>query len=66
MICQCDTAHTGQLDTRLNLGAPWSLRRDRSEVLLEVATLEVLAALTRPLQRDTGILACTPMVELVP
>jgi hypothetical protein len=37
-----------------------------SEFLVEVATLEVLSALTRPLQRDSSILARTPVVELCP
>jgi hypothetical protein len=38
----------------------------RSEVLVEVATLDILSALTCPLQGDTGILAHTPAVEFCP
>jgi hypothetical protein len=41
MICKCGTAHTDQRDTRLDSGVPCS------EILVEVATLEVLSALTR-------------------
>ena len=52
--------------TRLDLGACWSLRCNRSEVEVKVATLDVLSALTRPLQRDVGILARTPAVEFCP
>jgi hypothetical protein len=37
-----------------------------SEVLLEVATLEVLVALSRPLQGDAVILARTPAVKFCP
>jgi hypothetical protein len=36
------------------------------EVLIEVATLNVLAALARPFQRDTGVLSRTPVVEFCP
>ena len=63
MIRQCGAAHAGQWDTRLDPGARWSLRCNRSEVVVEVATLDVLSALTCPFQRDTGILARTPAVE---
>jgi hypothetical protein len=66
MIRECDATYAGQRDTRLDPGAPWSLGRDRSEALVEVATLDVLSALTRPLQRDKGILARTPTVEFCP
>jgi hypothetical protein len=38
----------------------------RSEVLIEVATLDVLAALARPFQRDPGVLSHTPVVEFCP
>ena len=58
--------HAGQRDTRLDPGARWSLRCNRSEVVVKVATLDVLSALTRPLQRDVGILARTPAVEFCP
>jgi hypothetical protein len=66
MILQCGAAHAGQWDTCLDPGARWSLRCDRSEVVVEVATLDVLSALTRPLQRDSGILARTPTVKFCP
>ena len=66
MIRQRSAAHAGQWDTRLNLGTRWGLRCNRSEVVVEVATLDILSALTRPLQRDAGILARTPAVELNP
>jgi hypothetical protein len=56
-------AHTSQWDTRLDLGAHRSLLCNRSEVIVEVATLDVLSALSHPLQRDAGILARTPAVE---
>jgi hypothetical protein len=49
MICQSGAAYAGQWDTRLNPSAPWSLRCDRSKILVEVATLDILSALTRPL-----------------
>jgi hypothetical protein len=41
MIRQCGVAHAGQWDTHLDSGTRWSLRCDRSEVVVEVATLEV-------------------------
>jgi hypothetical protein len=66
MIRQCGAAHVGQWDTRLDPGARWSLRCNRSEVVVEVATLDVLLTLMRPLQRDTGILARTLAVEFCP
>jgi hypothetical protein len=66
MIRQRGAAHAGQWDTRLDPGARWSLRCYRSEVVAEVATLNVLTTLTRPLQRDAGILARTPAVEFCP
>jgi hypothetical protein len=66
MIRQRGAAHTGQGDTRLDPGARWSLRCNRSEVIVEVATLDVLSALMRLFQRDAGILACTPAVEFCP
>jgi hypothetical protein len=49
MIRESGTAYAGQGNTRLGPGAHWCLRRYRSEVLIEVACLDVLAALTRPL-----------------
>jgi hypothetical protein len=66
MICQRGAAHAGQWDTRLDPGACWSLWCNRSEVLVKVATLDILLALTRPIQRDVGILARTPAVEFCP
>jgi hypothetical protein len=39
----------GQGDTRLGPCAHWGLRCYRNEVLIEVATLDVLPALARPL-----------------
>jgi hypothetical protein len=49
MIRESGAAHAGQGDTRLESGAHWGLRCYRSEVLIEVATLDVLPALPRPL-----------------
>jgi hypothetical protein len=66
MIRQRGAAHAGQWDTRLDPAARWSLQCNRSEVEVEVVTLDVLSALTRPLQRDTGILARTHAVEFCP
>jgi hypothetical protein len=64
MIRESGAAHVGQGDTRLEPGAHWCLRCYRSKVLIEVAILDVLPALTRPLQRDPGILPRMPAVEL--
>jgi hypothetical protein len=64
MIRKGGTTHTGQGDTRLGPGAHWCLRCNRSEVLIEVASIDVLAALARPLQGDPGVLSRTPAVEL--
>jgi hypothetical protein len=66
MIHKSSAAHAGQWDTRLGSGARWGLWCHRSEVLIEVAGLDVLAALTRPFQRDPGILSRAPAVEFVP
>jgi hypothetical protein len=49
MIRKSGAAHAGQGDTHLELGAHWGLRCYRSKVLIEVVTLDVLPALTRPL-----------------
>jgi hypothetical protein len=57
MIRESDAAHAGQGDTRMEPGAHWGLRFYRSKVLIQVATLDVLPALTRPLQRDSSIIA---------
>jgi hypothetical protein len=66
MIRQCGAAHAGQGDTHLDPGLHWGLRCNRNEVVVEVATLDVLSALTRPFQRDAGIHARTPAVEFCP
>jgi hypothetical protein len=66
MIRKCGAAHMGQRDTRLESGAYWGLWCNRSKVVVEVATLDVLTALTRPLQGEAGILARTPAVEFYP
>jgi hypothetical protein len=66
MIRKSGAAYAGQGDTRLGPGAHWGLGCYRSEVLIEVATLDVLAALTRPFQRDPGVLSRTPTVEFCP
>jgi hypothetical protein len=63
MIRQRGAVHADQWDTRLDPGTRWSLWCYCSEVVVEVATLDVLSALTRPLYRDAGILTCTPEVE---
>jgi hypothetical protein len=49
MIRESGAAYAGQVDTRLGPGAHWGLRCYRSKVLIEVATLNVLSALARPL-----------------
>jgi hypothetical protein len=66
MIRKSGTAHTGQGDTRLGPGAHRCLRCNRSENLIEVATIDVLVALVCPFQRDPGILSCMPAVEFCP
>ena len=66
MIRKSGAAHPGQWDTRLRPGAHWRLRCNRSEVLIKVAALDVLAAFARPFQRDQGILSRTPAVEFCP
>jgi hypothetical protein len=48
MIRKSGAAHTGQGDTCLEPGAHWGLQCYRSKVLIEVATLDVLPALTCP------------------
>jgi hypothetical protein len=49
MIHEGGAAHAGQGDTCLEPGAHWGLRCYRSEVLMEVATLDVLPVLPHPL-----------------
>jgi hypothetical protein len=49
MIHESGAAYAGQGDTRLGPDAHWGLRCYRSEVLVEVATLDVLPALARAL-----------------
>jgi hypothetical protein len=66
MIRESSAAHAGQGDARLGPGAHWGLRCYHSEVLIEVAALDVLAALARPFQRDPGVLYRTPAVEFGP
>jgi hypothetical protein len=66
MIRESSATYAGQGDTRLRPGTHWCLRCNRSEVLIEVATTDVLAALTRPFQGDPGILSHTPAVEFYP
>jgi hypothetical protein len=64
MIRKCGAANADQWDARVDSGIPWSLWQNWTEVLVEVVTLEVLPALTCPLQRDPIILARTPAVDL--
>ena len=66
MIREGGATHTGQGDTRLGPGAHWYLRCNRREVLIKVATINVLAALACTFQRDSGILSRTPAVEFCP
>jgi hypothetical protein len=66
MIRESGAAHAGQGDTRLEPGAHRGLRCYRSEVLIKVATLDVLLALSCPLQRYSGVLSCIPAVEFCP
>ena len=66
MIRESGAAHAGQGDPRLGPGAHWGLRCYRSEVLIEVATLDLLAALACPFQGDPGVLSRTPAVEFCP
>jgi hypothetical protein len=66
MIRQSGAAYSSQGDTRLGPGAHWCLRCNRSEALIEVAPIDVLAALARPFQRYPGIFSCTPVVEFCP
>jgi hypothetical protein len=66
MIRQRGAAHAGQWDTRLDPGARWGLWCNHSEVIFEVATLDILSVLTCPLERDADILARTPAVEFHP
>jgi hypothetical protein len=64
MVSEGGVAHAGQGDTRLEPDTHWCLRCLRNEILVEVATLDVLSALTRPFQRDSGVFSRTPTVEL--
>jgi hypothetical protein len=66
MIRESGAAHAGQGDTRLEPGAHQGLRCYRSEVLIKVATLDVLLALPCPLQRYSDVLSRTPAVEFCP
>jgi hypothetical protein len=66
MVCEGGATHAGQGDTRLGPGAHWCLRCLRGEISVEIVTLNVLTALTRPFQRDLGVFSRTPTVELRP
>jgi hypothetical protein len=63
VIRESGAAYASQWDTDLDLGTRQRLRCYRGEVLIEVATIYVLAALARPFQRDPGILSRAPAVE---
>jgi hypothetical protein len=63
MVRKSGAAHTGQGDTCLGPGAHRCLRCNRNEILIEVATIDVLAALACPFQRDPDILSRTPAIE---
>jgi hypothetical protein len=49
MIRERGAAHASQRDTRQDPGVRRGLRSNHSEVVVEVATLDILSALTRPL-----------------
>jgi hypothetical protein len=49
MIHKSGAAYADQGDTCLGTGTPWGLRCHPSEVLVEVVTIDVLPAPTRPL-----------------
>ena len=66
MIRESDAAHASQGDTRLGPGADWGLRCYRNEVLIEVATLDVLPALTRPFQRDPSVITTLKVLSALP
>jgi hypothetical protein len=66
IIRKSGAAHTDQGDTRLGPGAHWCLWCSRSEVLIEVTTIDVLAARERPFQGYPGVLSHTPTVEFCP
>jgi hypothetical protein len=66
MVYEGGAAHAGQGDTRLGPGTHWCLRCLCDEVSIEIATLNVLTALTRPFQRDLGVFSRTSTVELRP
>jgi hypothetical protein len=63
MIRERGAAHASQRDTCQDPSTCWGMRFYCSEVVIKVATLDVLSALTRPFQSDTGIFARTPAVE---
>jgi hypothetical protein len=63
MIRESDVAYASQWDTSLDPDTRWRLQCYRCKVLIEVMTLDVLSALSRPLQRDAGVLARTSAVE---
>jgi hypothetical protein len=63
VIRQSGAAYSGQGDTRLGPGAHWRLRCHHSEVLIEVAPIDVLAVLAHSFQRYSGIFSRTLAVE---
>jgi hypothetical protein len=76
MIRESGAVHAVQGDTRWGPSAHWCLRCRRGEVLIEVAALDVLATLARPLQGDLASsparlrsssarrsLVCAPLTE---
>jgi hypothetical protein len=66
VIRESGAAHAGQGDTRLEPGAHWGLQCYRNKVLIEVATLDVLSALTRPLQGDSSVIATLEVLSALP
>jgi hypothetical protein len=66
MIRESGAAHAGQGDTHLEPGVHWGLRCYRSKVLIEVATLDVLPALKRPLQRDSSVIVTLEVLSVLP
>jgi hypothetical protein len=66
MIRESSATYAGQGDTRLGPGAHWCLRCYRSKVLIEVVALDVLAVLTRPLQRDSSVIPTLEVLSALP
>jgi hypothetical protein len=63
MIRESGAAYASQWDTGLDPGTRRRLRCYRCKVLIEVTPLDVLSALSCPLQVDAGVLARTSAVE---